>query len=242
MVGVLSIGHGGKSFTTPTEILSIQQGKLLLKICCTSYRVCVALFRTDPCAATPARLEMPSRTAYHLSQFSISLLVFAAGDYGIRQLPRRRHQCNETFSRIPGHSGYYSSRYLTCLAPFARCTLTSYSSHSAQLRLRRQTDVHMSSSERCSNAMPTGKAGILTTKEPASSQSKLAVPEPGAICKEYRNPSLCIAAEQRTHHFVKADFHIARGRYLFLSSSLLSSAPQPKGCLHVRSRLVTSHV
>jgi hypothetical protein len=59
--------------------------------------------------------------------------------------------------------------------------------------------------------MPTGKAGILTTKELASSQSKLAVPKPGAICKEYRNPSLCIATEQRTHHFVKADFHIARG-------------------------------
>src|ERR1700722_2247629 len=58
------------------------------------------------------------------------------------------------------------------------------------------------------------------------------------ICMEYRNPSLWIATEQRTHHFVKADFRIAHGSYLFLSPSLLSSAPQPKGCLHVRSRLV----
>lgn len=144
----------------------------------------------------------------------------------------------ETFSRIPGHSGYCTSSYVTCLAPFARCTLTSYSGQ----RLRRQTDVHISSSERCSNSMSAGKAGILITKKPASSQFKLAVPEPGVICMEYRNPSLCIATEQCTHHFVKADFHIACGRYLFLSPSLLSSAPQPKGCLHVRSRLVTSHV
>lgn len=80
-------------------------------------------------------------------------------------------QTAETFSRIPGHSGYCTSRYVTCLAPFARCTLTSYSGHSAQLRLRRQTDVHIPSSERGSNTMPVGKAGILTTKEPASSQS-----------------------------------------------------------------------
>src|SRR5271170_7271039 len=129
-------------------------------------------------------------------------LVFAAGDYGIRQLLRRR----ETFSRIPGHSGYCTSSYVTCLAPFARCALTSYSGHSAQLRLRRQTHVHISSSERCSNAMSAGKAGILTTKKPASSQFKLAVPEPWGICMEYRNSSLCIATEQCTHHFVKADF------------------------------------
>jgi hypothetical protein len=86
---------------------------------------------------------------------------------------------------------------------------------------------------------------------------------------EYRNLSLYIAAEQRTHHFVQADFHIAGGRCLFLSCcrakvdqprvftraahivvtdrthnispSLLSSAPQPKGCLHIRSRLVIQY-
>jgi hypothetical protein len=102
---------------------------------------------------------------------------------------------------------------------FLATLATDLSDPSAELRLSRQTDVHISSSERCSNARPAGKAGI-----------KLAVPEPRVICMEYRNTS-CIATEQRTHHFVKADFHIARGRYLFLSPSL-SSAPQPKGCLH----------
>jgi hypothetical protein len=103
---------------------------------------------------------------------------------------------------------------------FLATLATDLSDPSAELRLSRQTDVHISSSERCSNARPAGKAGI-----------KLAVPEPRVICMEYRNTSFCIATEQRTHHFVKADFHIARGRYLFLSPSL-SSAPQPKGCLH----------
>jgi hypothetical protein len=151
------------------------------------------------------------------------------------------------FSRIPGHSGYFPSRYVTCLAPSARCTWTSYSGYSAQLRLKRQTYVHISSSE-MGNAMSMGKASILTTKEiadetwSASSQSSWPCRALRVICMEYRNLSLCITTEQRKHHFVKVDFRIARDRYLFLSPSLLSSTPQPKGCLRIGSRLVTLHV
>jgi hypothetical protein len=138
---------------------------------------------------------MASLTADYLTQFSF--VGLAAGYYGIRQLRRRRPNATaETFSRI---------RCVTCVAPSARCTLTSYSGHSVQLRLRRQTDVHISSSERCSNAMSEGKAGILTTKEtadetwPASSQSSWPVPEPGSYVRSTETPSFCIATEQRTH-------------------------------------------
>lgn len=146
------------------------------------------------------------------------------------------------FSRIPGHSGYCTSKYVTYLVLFARCTLISYSGHSAQLVIEKGRQM-------CTYQAARGAAMLCLQAKQVSSQLKSRrlpsqVGRAGTRGHVYgvQKLSLCIATEQCTHHFVKADFHIARGRYLFPSPSLLFSAPQPKGCLHVRSRLVTLHV